>query len=91
MPLEWFDYLNHFETVADWSGWSLDERATRLVMCFDGEAIKLNRQDVLSSEGVQETSERNEWGIYYDPTERAQAFKLEFRIRFRRQSESITQ
>ena len=88
--IEWSDYLKHFETVADWNGWTLAEMATQLVMCFDGEAIKLLGE--LSSEMlgdyrllVQELNRR------YDPRERAQAFKLEFRSRFRKPTESITQ
>ena len=39
--MEWSDYQKHFETVAEWNGWSPSEKAKQLVMSFDGEAIKL--------------------------------------------------
>jgi hypothetical protein len=90
VSIEWSDYLKHFETVADWNGWNDADRAAQLVMCFDGEAIKLLGElsrDVLSDYHslVAELNRR------YDPTERAQAFKLEFRNRFRKSSESVSQ
>lgn len=90
VKIEWCDYIKHFETVADWNGWTLAERAKQLVMCFDGEAIKLLGElpkEVLCDYKllVQDLNRR------YDPTERAQAWKVEFRNRFRKPTESIMQ
>lgn len=90
VKIEWCDYIKHFETVADWNGWSPAEKAKQLVMCFDGEAIKLLGElpkEVLSDYKllVHDLNRR------YDPTERAQAWKVEFRNRFRKPTESIMQ
>ncbi len=88
--VEWSDYLKHFEAVAEWNRWSQSEKAKQLVMSFDGEAIKLLGE--LSDEVLHDYKLLvHELNRRYDPTERAQAWKIEFRNRFRKQHESITQ
>ena len=86
--IEWSDYLKHFTAVSEWNGWSSKQKAKQLVMSFEGEAIKLLGE--LSDEAlrnyellVQELNRR------YDPTERAQAWKIQFRGRMRKQNESV--
>jgi hypothetical protein len=88
--IEWSDYLKHFEAVSTWNKWTSDQKAQQLVMSFDGEALKLlgefspeilNDYDKL----VEELNRR------YNPAERAQAWKIEFRNRTRKPNESIMQ
>ena len=88
--IEWSDYLKHFEAVANWNEWTTKQKAKQLVMSFDGEALKLLgefSEEVLADYGkvVAELNRR------YDPAERAQAWKIEFRNRIRRANESIMQ
>jgi thymidylate synthase len=82
--------LKHFEAVANWNEWTTKQKAKQLVMSFDGEALKLLgefSEEVLADYGkvVAELNRR------YDPAERAQAWKIEFRNRIRRANESIIQ
>ena len=88
--VEWSDYYKHFQTVADWNNWTSAERAKQLVMSFDGEAIKLlgDLSDFVLQDYqllVQELNRR------YDPKERSPAWKIEFRNRYRKTNESVTQ
>ena len=68
--------------MADWNSWNDKEKARQLVMSFEGESLKLFGE--LSDESLQNydilVSELNR---RYDPAERAQAWKIEFRNRFR--------
>ena len=88
--IEWCDYLKHFEVVALWNKWNDSQKAQQLVMSFDGDALKLLGElsaETLNSYAllVQELNRR------YDPAERAEAWKIEFRNRSRKTNESITQ
>ena len=90
VKIEWSDYFKHFEAVASWNEWSAEQKAKQLVMSFEGEAIKLLGElsdEILGNYKllIQEMNRR------YDPTERAQAWKIEFRNRMRRPNEPITQ
>ena len=87
---EWSDYLKHFEAVSDWNGWTESQKAKQLVMSFEGEALKLLGElgsDVLNDYEYLVT----ELNRRYDPAEQAQAWKIEFRNRSRKPSETVTQ
>ena len=86
--IEWSDYIQHFEAVAQWNRWNEDQKAQQLVMSFDGEAMKLLGE--LSNEILHDYSQLvNELNRRYDPAERAQAYKIEFRHRTRGRHESF--
>ena len=88
--LEWSDYHKHFSAVAEWNGWSAKEKAKQLVMSFDGEALKLLSE--LSEEMLQDYDLLvHELNRRYNPSERASAYKIEFRNRFRKANESVTE
>lgn len=87
--IEWPDYIKHFEAIAKYNRWSDKQKAEQLVISFDGEAIKLlgELNDEILSNYSALISELNR---RYNPAERAQAWKIEFRNRSRQTNESIT-
>ena len=86
--IEWVDYLQHFETVSKWNKWSEEQKAQQLVMSFDGEAMKLLGE--LSEEVLHDYKKlTEELNRRYDPLERAQAYKIEFRSRHRHKGENF--
>jgi len=88
--IEWSDYLKHFEAVSEWNEWTPSQKAKQLVMSFEGEAIKLLGE--LSNEILHDFDRLVfELNRRYDPTERAQAWKIEFRSRTRKPNEAIIQ
>ncbi len=87
--IEWCDYLQHFLSIAEYNGWSKYEMAKHLKLAFDGPALRylsefsytvLNDFDLL----VQELFRR------HDPSERAEAWKIEFKNRKRESNESFS-
>ena len=87
--IEWPDYIKHFEAIAKYNRWSNKQKAEQLVISFDGDAIKLLgelNEEILSDYPalISELNRR------YNPAERAQAWKMEFRNRSRQANESIT-
>jgi len=90
IKIEWRDYLKHFQAVSEWNGWNSEQKAKQLVMSFEGEALKLFGE--LSDEVMNNfellVAELNR---RYDPAERAQAWKIEFRNRMRNPNETVTQ
>jgi hypothetical protein len=88
--IEWPDYFKHFETVAEWNGWSSRERGMQLVMSLQGEALMVlgdlpddiaNDYDAL----VDELTRR------FNPAERETAHRVEFRNRLRKSNETAMQ
>jgi hypothetical protein len=87
--VEWADYVNHFERVALWNGWSDYERALQLAMCLRGPAAQiLNELDewTLQSYVVM----RGVLGKRFDPEERHLSARCEFRNRTRKPQEKAT-
>ncbi|MCP3933116.1 MAG: hypothetical protein GY705_28945 [Bacteroidetes bacterium] len=85
---EWVDYLRHFLTVAKWNNWSDNEMANQLIMSFDGNAMSI----------LSELPEQNMDNFHklafslnqrFNPKERAEALKIEFKNRKRQNSESL--
>ena len=88
VKIEWCDYLKHFLYVAEWNDWDDEEIAEQLVMTFDGQALKLLGEldnHILGNFTllVRELNRR------FDPTEWAEAWKIEFHSRFRKPKESV--
>lgn len=76
--------------MAEWNEWDIKQKGEQLVMSFDGEAMKLLGElssDILHDYEllVLELNRR------FDPVERAQAWKIEFRNRKRVPNETIMQ
>ena len=85
--VEWRDYIVHFEKVAMWNNWHDSEKAQQLAMCLRGQAQKLL--------GQLRPSELNDFEQLkrvltqrYDPQERSEAYRCEFRSRKRQKNES---
>ena len=38
---EWSDYIQHFETVAEWNGWSYEEKGMQLAMSLQCQAQRV--------------------------------------------------
>ena len=88
--IEWPDYHKHFETVANWNGWSLREMAMQLVMSLQGEALMAlgDLPDEIQTDYralVSELTRR------FNPAERETAYRVEFRNRYRRSNETAMQ
>jgi hypothetical protein len=82
--------LKHFEAVSKWNEWTLEQKGKQLVMSFDGEALKLLGE--LSQEILDDYDKLvSELNRRYDPAERAEAWKIEFRNRSEKPNETVMQ
>lgn len=84
MPLE--DYLRYFERVADWNGWTHQEKALQLSMCLRGAAKQVLTEVHPMKEGdydyLVELLVRQ-----FDYSERQQMYRAEFRRQSRKAGE----
>ena len=84
---EWQDYFRHFETVAGWNGWKEEERAMQLIMCLTGQA-----QQILGDVPAHVLNDYftlvAELNRRFNPAERDEAYRMEFRSRRRKAGES---
>ena len=76
--------------MSEWNEWTAKQKGKQLVMSFDGEALKLLGE--LSNEVLSDYDKLvSELNRRYDPAERAEAWKIEFRNRTRKVNESVMQ
>ena len=85
---DWYDYLPHFEAVADWNKWTDEQKAQQMIMSLDGDAMKMLGQMTpeVKRDYYKIVAEMNRC---YDPRERSTAYKIEFRGRVRHRNENI--
>ena len=84
---DWGDYIDHFEQVADWNRWSLQDKAAQLTMNLTGVA----RQAWCDSKGSQALNYENIKAILkqrFRPEGQEEAYKAEFRYKTRGKEES---
>ena len=80
--------MKHFLYVAEWNDWDDKEMAEWLVMAFDGRALK--RLGELDNQILGNfTLLVRELNRRFDPTEWAEAWKIEFCSMFRKPKESF--
>ena len=86
---DWSDYLNHFEMVSLWNGWSEEEKAVQLSMSLTGAARQAwsdsfcdGRIPLTYGSLVSALTQR------FKPEGQEEAFKAEFCHRMRRKDES---
>ena len=84
------DWLRHFETCARWNGWDYAERGVNLAMSFRGNAQQvlgeLNVHELEDFDAIKAALERR-----FDPAEKENLHRVEFRSRFKKKGESVTE
>ena len=86
---EWSDYIQHFETVAEWNGWSYEEKGMQLAMSLQGQAQRV-LGDVAHYGGTEDYEcLLHELSRRFNPVERETTYRIEFRNRVRKASESV--
>ena len=84
---EWPDYICHFEQVAQWNGWSDNEKAAQLAMSLRGVAQRvlseLSPQDLCNYDSLKNVLRQR-----FCPPEYETAYRCEFRNRRRNRDES---
>jgi len=88
--MEWPDYRELFETMADYNRWGVKERAIQMRMNLRGNALS-----VLSDLGTQE---KGDYGLLcqalerrFSPQEKRHTYKMEFRHRNKQATESASE
>jgi hypothetical protein len=87
--VDWVDFCTHFETVANWNGWSKTEKASQLTMCLRGTAQRL-LGDLASEQLCDYDRLKSVLTQRFAPAERITAYRCEFRVRKRERGESVT-
>ena len=86
---EWSDYIQHFETVAEWNGLSYEEKGMQLAMSLQGQAKRVLR-DVAHYGGTKDYEcLLHELSRRFNPVERETTYRIEFRNRVRKANESV--
>ena len=86
---EWSDYIQHFETVAEWNGWSYEEKGMQLAMSLQGQAQRV-LGDVAHYGGTEDYEcLLHELSRRFNPVERETTYRIEFRNRVRKANESV--
>ena len=86
---EWGDYIQHFETVADWNGWSYEEKGMQLAMSLQGQAQRVLGDVAYYGRGEDYETLVGELSRRFNPVERETTYRLEFRNRVRRLNETV--
>ena len=85
------DWLRHFETCARWYGWDYAERGVNLAMSLS----RGNAQQVLGELSVHELEDfdaiKAALERRFDPAEKENLNRVEFRLRFKKKGESVTE
>ena len=83
------DWLRHFETCARWNGWDYAERGVNLAMSLRGNAQQvlgeLSVHELEDFDAIKAALERR-----FDPAEKENLHRVEFRSRFKKKGESVT-
>ena len=86
---DWSDYLKHFERVAQWNGWSDNDKAAQLSMNLTGVARQV------WSDSVEDSVEAHDYdslvetmGQRFKPKGQEETYKAEFRGRYKRKDET---
>ena len=84
------DWLRHFETCARWNGWDYAERGVNLAMSLRGNAQQvlgeLSVHELEDFDAIKAALERR-----FDPAEKENLHRVEFRSRFKKKGESVTE
>lgn len=84
------DWLCHFETCSKWNGWDYTEKGVNLAMSLRG-----NAQQVLGELSVFELEDfdalREALERRFDPAEKENLHRVEFRCRMKKKEESVTE
>ena len=84
------DWLRHFETCARWNGWDYAERGVNLAMSLWGNAQQvlgeLSVYELEDFDAIKAALERR-----FDPAEKENLHRVEFRSRFKKKGESVTE
>ena len=77
---EWIDYIEHFEEVAEWNGWSPYEKTQQLAMSLRGQAQRV-LGDLPKAKRKDYSSLKNALAARFNPLERETSFRAEFQGR----------
>ena len=84
------DWFCHFETCARWNGWDYTEKGVNLAMSLRGPAQQvlgeLNPLDLEDYGAIKAALERR-----FDPAEKENLYRVEFRSRTKRKSETVSE
>ena len=86
---DWSDYLKHFERVAQWNGWSDNDKAAQLSMSLTGVARQVWSDHVEDRVGNDDYDSLVEiMGQRFKPKGQEETYKAEFRGRNNRKDET---
>ena len=84
------DWLRHSETCARWNGWDYAERGVNLATSLRGNAQQvlgeLSVHELEDLDAIKAALERR-----FDPAEKENLHRVEFRSRFKKKGESVTE
>ena len=86
---KWSDYLQHFETVAEWNRSSYEEKGIQLAMSLQGQAQRVLGDVAHYGETEDYDSLLSELSRRFNSSESETTYRIEFRNRIRRSNESV--